>query len=128
MKHKGAITLLMVTVLVILASITGLFTARSVLSERWGNSNSLWAAQAQLTAQAALETALAQIEHGIALDPSFPPIAEYNRAVALELLGRTREAYESYRKALLMDGSFAQASERLRNFTVLRRTTTPPAN
>lgn len=66
MKHKGAITLLMVTVLVILASMTGLFTARSVLSERWGNNNSLWAAQAQLTAQAALETALAQIEHNFA--------------------------------------------------------------
>jgi hypothetical protein len=62
MKHKGAITLLMVTVLVILASMTGLFTARSVLSERWGNNNSVWSVQAQLTAQAALETALAQIE------------------------------------------------------------------
>lgn len=74
------------------------------------------------------DEALEQIEHGIALDPSFPPIAEYNRAVALELLGRTRKAYEGYRKVLLMDGSFAQASERLRNFTVLRRTTTPPAN
>ena len=60
--ERGAITLLMVTLLVLLASMVGLFTARSILSERLSANNGVWAAQAQQTAEAALETALAQIE------------------------------------------------------------------
>lgn len=59
---RGAITLLMVTLLVLLASMVGLLTARSLLSERLSANNGVWVAQAQQTSEAALETALAQIE------------------------------------------------------------------
>lgn len=67
---RGAITLLMVTLLVLLASMVGLFTARSILSERLGANNGVWAAQAQQTAEAALETALAQIEQNFSAVPN----------------------------------------------------------
>ena len=72
MKHiqQGAITLLMVTLLVLLASMVGLFTARSILSERLSANNGVWAAQAQQTAEAALETALAQIEQSFSTTPN----------------------------------------------------------
>ena len=66
----GAITLLMVTLLVLLASMVGLFTARSILSERLGANNGVWAAQAQQIAEAALETALAEIEQNFSAVPN----------------------------------------------------------
>ena len=61
-KVHGAITLLMVTVLVLLASMIGLFTARSVWTQQLASNHSVWAAQAQLSAEAALETALSLLE------------------------------------------------------------------
>lgn len=61
-RHQGAITLLMVTLLVLLASMVGLFTARAVWSERLASNHSVWNAQAQHTAEAALETALTVLE------------------------------------------------------------------
>lgn len=67
---RGAITLLMVTLLVLLASMVGLFTARSLLSERLSANNGVWAAQAQQAAEAALETALAQIEQSFNTTPN----------------------------------------------------------
>ena len=66
----GAITLLMVTLLVLLASMVGLFTARSILTERLGANNGVWAAQAQQIAEAALETALAEIEQNFSAVPN----------------------------------------------------------
>ena len=61
-RNQGAITLLMVTLLVLLASMVGLFTARAVWTERLASNHSVWNAQAQYTAEAALETALAVLE------------------------------------------------------------------
>lgn len=61
-RNQGAITLLMVTLLVLLASMVGLFTARAVWTERLASNHSMWNAQAQYTAEAALETALAVLE------------------------------------------------------------------
>jgi hypothetical protein len=57
-RQQGAITLLMVTMLVLMASMVGLFTARGVWTERLASNHSLWNAQAKYTAEAALETAL----------------------------------------------------------------------
>jgi hypothetical protein len=67
---RGAVTLLTVTLLVMLASMVGLFTARSLLTERLGANNGVWAAQAQQTAEAALETALTQIEQSFSTAPN----------------------------------------------------------
>ena len=61
-RHQGAITLLMVILLVLLASMVGLFTARAVWTERLASNHSVWNAQAQYTAEAALETALTVLE------------------------------------------------------------------
>ncbi len=66
---RGAITLLMVTLLVLMASTVGLFTAHAVWNERQANNHSLWNAQAQYTAEAALETALAVLESNLS-DPA----------------------------------------------------------
>lgn len=52
----------MVTLLVLLASTVGLFTARLVWTERLASNHSLWKAQAQYTAEAALETALTLLD------------------------------------------------------------------
>jgi Tfp pilus assembly protein PilX len=68
-RNQGAITLLMVTLLVLLASMVGLFTARTVWSERLASNHSVWNAQAQHTAEAALETALAVLESSLS-DPA----------------------------------------------------------
>jgi tetratricopeptide (TPR) repeat protein len=67
------------------------------------------------------DDALVQIEKGIALGTSFPHIGIYNRALALQLLGRVREAYDGYNKVLAMEPDFAPARERLKDFTVVRR-------
>jgi len=71
-----------------------------------------------LIKQKAYEEALGQINRGLELGPSFPEIGYYNRALALELLGRYRDAYYDYRKALELDPNFTLASERLAHFVV----------
>jgi hypothetical protein len=51
---------------------------------------------------------------------AFPHIGYYDRAVAEQLLGRYKEAYYDYKKVLELEPSFAIASERLKDFTVIR--------
>lgn len=72
--------------------------------------------------------ALSQIERGIGFGTSFPYIAEYNRALALQFLGRNREAYDGYHKVLALEPGFAQATERLKDFSVVRRPAAPVTN
>jgi tetratricopeptide (TPR) repeat protein len=69
------------------------------------------------------DEALAKIDKGMALGASFPHIGYYDRALALELMGRYKEAYYDYKKALELEPGFTLASERLKDFTV----TTAPA-
>ncbi len=66
------------------------------------------------------DEALNQINKGIELGVSFPQYGYYDRAVAYQLLGRYKEAYYDYKKVLEIDPSFAQASERLKDFIVTR--------
>lgn len=80
---------------------------------------------AVLIRRQAYDEALAQIERGMALGTSFPQVGEYNRAVALQMMGRIREAYDGYRKALALEPGFTQAAERLKDFTVTRQPATP---
>lgn len=72
--------------------------------------------------------ALVQIERGIGFGTSFPYIGEYNRALALQQLGRYREAYEGYQKVLALEPGFAGATERLKDFSVTRRPAAPVTN
>ncbi|MBV9548168.1 MAG: tetratricopeptide repeat protein [Alphaproteobacteria bacterium] len=71
-----------------------------------------------LIKQRAYEEALAEINKGMALGASFPQIGYYDRALALELLGRYKEAYGDYKKALEIEPGFTLASERLKDFVV----------
>ena len=64
------------------------------------------------------EEALLQVKKGLALGVSFPEIGYYNRALALELLGRYQEAYADYKKALELEPTLTLASQRLANFVV----------
>lgn len=66
------------------------------------------------------DDALARINQGIALGVSFPQIGYYNRAVAYHQMGKFKEAYYDYKKALEIDPSFTKASDQLKDFVVTR--------
>ena len=65
--------------------------------------------------------AIVQIDKGMALGMSFAAIGYYNRALALDYLGRYPEAYADYKKTLDQDSSFKLASDRLKDFVVTRK-------
>ena len=64
--------------------------------------------------------ALDHINKGLELGMGFPHIGYYDRAVAEQMMGRYKEAYYDYKKVLELEPSYAQASERLKDFTVTR--------
>jgi len=64
------------------------------------------------------EDALVQINKGLALGVSMPQVGYYDRALALQLLGRYKESYYDYKKALEIEPNFRLASERLKDFVV----------
>jgi len=66
------------------------------------------------------QEALEQINKGMDLGMGFPHIGYYDRAVAEQMLGRYKEAYYDYKKALELEPNFAMASERLKDFVVTR--------
>ena len=73
-----------------------------------------------LIKQKRFDEALESINKGIELGVSFPHIGYYDRAVAYQLMGRFKEAYYDYKKTLELEPNFAMASERLKDFTVIR--------
>jgi len=73
-----------------------------------------------LIRQKKYEDALAEIDKGIALGMAFLHIGYYNRAVAEELLGHYRDAYDDYTHTLEIEPGFAAARERLKFFRVIR--------
>ena len=75
---------------------------------------------AMLIKQGRHEEALGQINKGIDLGMAFLHIGYYNRAVAEQILGRYKEAYYDYKKVLEIEPNFPMASERLKDFTVIR--------
>jgi lipoprotein NlpI len=66
------------------------------------------------------QAALDQINTGLDLGMSYPQIGYYDRAVAEQMLGRYKDAYYDYKKTLELEPNFAMASERLKDFTVVR--------
>lgn len=64
--------------------------------------------------------AVAALTAGLSYNPSQPEIAYYTRAIAYELIGRTREAYEDYKKAVALKPDWAEASAQLQRFSVVR--------
>jgi lipoprotein NlpI len=66
------------------------------------------------------QAALEQINTGLDLGMSYPHIGYYDRAVAEQMLGHYKEAYFDYKKVLELEPNFPMASERLKDFTVIR--------
>lgn len=64
------------------------------------------------------DEAMADIERGIALGPSEPALAFYNRAIAHERMGRIAEAYYDYQRALKEAPDFTAAATALSRFVV----------
>ena len=77
--------------------------------------------------QKRFDEALDNINKGIELGVSFPQIGYYDRAVAYQIMGRYKEAYFDYKKVLELDPNFKQASERLKDFTVVRAPAKAPS-
>ena len=67
--------------------------------------------------------ALASIDKGIALGPRRPALAYFDRAIANEGLGDIPAAYKDYQQALVAQPDFTMASEELKRFKVVRKTT-----
>lgn len=72
-----------------------------------------------------LPEAMNNINKGLELGMSFPHIGYYDLALAEELSGKYLEAYHHYQKALEFEPHYAAAEERLKDFTVVRKPTTP---
>lgn len=64
--------------------------------------------------------AVAALTAGLTNNPSRPEIAYYTRAIAYELIGKTREAYEDYKAAVALKPDWAEASAQLQRFSVVR--------
>jgi tetratricopeptide (TPR) repeat protein len=58
---------------------------------------------------------------GLALRPSRPEVAYYSRAVANEMLGNVRAAYEDYQAAAAAKPGWEEPVEQLKRFSVERR-------
>ncbi|WP_448582864.1 tetratricopeptide repeat protein [Thermaurantiacus sp.] len=65
--------------------------------------------------------ALDALSTGLALRPSRPEVAYYSRAVANEMLGNVRAAYEDYQAAAAAKPGWEEPVEQLKRFSVERR-------
>jgi len=70
------------------------------------------------------DEAMTDINKGMGLGLSFEHVGYYNRGVAEFYMGRIKESYYDYKKALEIAPDFAPATEQLKNFVV----TKVPAN
>lgn len=64
------------------------------------------------------EQAVADLTRGIELDASRPEIAYYTRAVANEIMGEVRAAYEDYRMAARLKPEWDEPRKQLQRFEV----------
>lgn len=67
--------------------------------------------------------AIAALTRGLDMKPSRPEVAHYTRAVAHELLGNVREAYEDYLAAAALKPEWKEPVEQLKRFSVEKRET-----
>ena len=67
--------------------------------------------------------ALADINKGLSLGAKRPALAYYDRAIANEALGDVTAAYHDYQQALVAEPGFTLASDELKRFKVVTKTT-----
>lgn len=65
--------------------------------------------------------AIAHIDKGLGLGTKRPENAYFDRAIANEMLGNLRAAYDDYRQALTLAPDFTQASDQLKRFKVVEK-------
>jgi tetratricopeptide (TPR) repeat protein len=65
--------------------------------------------------------AIAALTRGLNMKPSRPEVAYYTRAVAHEMLGNVREAFEDYQTAASLKPEWAEPVEQLKRFSVEKR-------
>jgi tetratricopeptide (TPR) repeat protein len=64
--------------------------------------------------------AMADVNHGIELGPTYPFVGYYNRAVAEQLTGDFKAAYLDYKKTLELEPKFKPAADRIKDFVITR--------
>ena len=62
---------------------------------------------------------------GLDRKPLHPEVAFYTRAVAHEMIGATREAYEDYRQAAELAPAWSEPAAQLQRFSIVCRPTAP---
>jgi tetratricopeptide (TPR) repeat protein len=67
------------------------------------------------------QEAIAALTHGLSLNPARPEVAYYTRAVAHEVVGNARAAYEDYSAAAAAKPGWEEPVEQLKRFTVTRK-------
>jgi tetratricopeptide (TPR) repeat protein len=67
--------------------------------------------------------ALESIDKGLSLGARRPALAYFDRAIANEGLGNIPAAYKDYQQALVVQPGFTMASDELKRFKVVRKTT-----
>jgi tetratricopeptide (TPR) repeat protein len=65
--------------------------------------------------------AIDALTRGLAIGPTRPEVAHYTRAVAHELVGNVREAFEDYQAAAALRPGWSDPLEQLKRFSVERR-------
>ncbi|HVY02938.1 MAG TPA: tetratricopeptide repeat protein [Caulobacterales bacterium] len=70
--------------------------------------------------QKRFQDALDEINRGLALNPSEPEKAYYNRALAYELMGELKPAYLDYRKASELNPKWPEPAKAMSRFQVRR--------
>lgn len=78
---------------------------------------------ASLIMQKEYAEALKSIDKGIGLGARRPALAYFDRAIAHEGLGDIPAAYKDYQQALVVQPDFTMASDELKRFKVVRKTT-----
>jgi tetratricopeptide (TPR) repeat protein len=71
------------------------------------------------------DEAMTDINKGMTLGLSFEHVGYYNRGVAEFYMGRIKESYYDYKKALEIAPDFAPAAAQLKNFVVTKVPATP---
>jgi tetratricopeptide (TPR) repeat protein len=65
--------------------------------------------------------AIAALTRGLEMNPARPEVALYTRAVAHEMVGNVREAYEDYLAAATLKPDWTEPAEQLKRFSVEKR-------
>lgn len=65
--------------------------------------------------------AIAALTRGLEMKPARPEVALYTRAVAHEMVGNVREAYEDYLAAATLKPDWTEPAEQLKRFSVEKR-------